>query len=563
MTPIQHFESEHPCRRNVVLVMMVWLAAAIIAMHIAILSLAAVTTTWNEFGLQDDVVPLEGEIIYLARRAQRSEPVYLDYRTIPFVPAAYGPLAYYAIGWIGRWGNSDALGLYTIGRAMSLAASVGTVILLWIATPPMANRWKYLSKLLAVGVFLVGMCPFEIGGGSLVPMHMAATARPDASGVLLGLAGCLLASRGRALWAVPFFVTATLFKHVYVAGAVATLMWLFLRGEKRNFKNFAVAWAAAEAVVWSLVVGLCGRPLLLNLTMFGHVPWAWDTAPMNLWGLRATFAIPLAAAVLHWHAQARTRTWDIPAVYALLTFLAGFVTISKVGGACNHFLEFVVAAAWCAGVSAARLSATWRGQTYAARTAQHDDDGTESHATGRRVVLAPVVCFLAAGLVSVYSSRHTYQVYIQKAPQRLSELAGWHSGASDSNAVIPEAVFYQMVLAGRFRGPLLTSDARLSALSDKEPIALDWLIWATLVEQGIVDLEPVLARVRAHEFELVVLHFDPSWPTQIAWGAPAWPPRLTETIRDHYVLKQVIGRFHILWPKSPNDTNYPTTTGTK
>jgi hypothetical protein len=549
MSVIEPFQSERPSRWIGAVAVAVCAASAVVVLHIAALSVAALATTWIEFGLQDDVVPLEGEIIYLARLAQRSEPVYLDYRKLPFAPAAYGPLAYYSIGWIGRWGNVDALGLYRIGRAASLVASIGTVILLWLATPSLPAGRKWLAKLLAVGIFLVGTCPFNTGGWPLIAMHMAAAARPDAVGVMLGLAGCILVSRGRVLWAIPLFVVATLFKHIYVVGPAATLVWLLIRGERRTLVTFALIWAAAEVVVWSLAVALCGRALLLNLTMFGHVPWAWGTAPLNLWALRSTFALPLAAAVVYWISQLRTKSFDLAAVYMFLAFLVGFVTISKVGGANNHFLEFVVAASWCAGLWAARMSAAAHGRTCYAPG--------EPNAAAHRVLPVSLLCILAAGLVSMDGTRQQYFGWLRTATRAVTKFAGVSAGPPEAEVTIPESTFYRMVLAEPFGGPLLTSDSRLSALSDKEAVALDWLIWSMLIEQGTVDLEPVLARVRSQEFELVVLHFDPSWPTQMIWGGPAWPPRLAEAIRDHYHLKRVIGRFHLLTPKPPAETIKP------
>ncbi len=107
-----------------------------------------------------------------------------------------------------------------------------------------------------------------------------------------------------------------------------------------------------------------------------------------------------------------------------------------------------------------------------------------------------------------------------------------------------------MVLRWQFQGPLLTSDARLSVLSDKETVAIDWLLWSALVEAGRVDAGPVVERIRRQEFAVVIIEFDPKREPAVAWGIPAWPTEIVQALRQRYSVSTVIGRFYVLVPRA-------------
>ncbi len=104
-------------------------------------------------------------------------------------PALYGPLTYYGIGWIGRATNADPFGLYTIGRTISLVATGIGMVVLYLAVARTRTVQCNLGAFLILGMWAVGMCPLDTSGLKILPMHMAATSRPDLVATVLSFIG--------------------------------------------------------------------------------------------------------------------------------------------------------------------------------------------------------------------------------------------------------------------------------------------------------------------------------------------------------------------------------------
>lgn len=515
----------------------------------------------REFRAESDVTFPEGATIYVARRAQQGKPIYQDFRQTPHVPALYGPLTYYSIGGLGRLFHADPLGLYTIGRSISLVASIMTVVALcWgLCGDGGVSRLAILAATLAC-ISMLSDAGFTVA------------ARPDAPALCCATFGFVLWLRRHDRAAGLAYVAAAFFKQSYLAGPLTLSFWLLVTRDWVRLSRFTGTYVGLSSIGWGGAWLAGGNAIWLNLLSANVFPLQWSEGFAALGRLSASSLVaawaagcwllflgsPSTLATGPIESVARRRRaipGDVVSVFAIVTLLWGLLTAMKVGSSTNYFLETLVCAAWLLGRVFSHLLETSTRATNsesskpgitsgnalvddlsAFRTANR---GGSTHRVGRAVVSVAVLATI------VFQSPRI----VQRAAQAAVQLVRGQEPAESKT--VADATVRRLVLASwrRIGGPVLCSDARLIVLSDQEPVAIDWFLWAGLVQQGAVPIDHVLSRIRRREFALVVLDFATDRPPPKFSGVPWWPPQVTEHVQQYYLPGPALGDLRTYVPR--------------
>ena len=77
-----------------------------------------------------DAYNLEAKMVHLAWRVQHGVRLYPDWRGYPHVANFFAPCYFALVGLIGRSCGASIEGLYAIGRGVTLASALATVLLI-------------------------------------------------------------------------------------------------------------------------------------------------------------------------------------------------------------------------------------------------------------------------------------------------------------------------------------------------------------------------------------------------------------------------------------------------
>jgi hypothetical protein len=203
----------------------------------------------------------------------------------------------------------------------------------------------------------------------------------------------------------------------------------------------------------------------------------------------------------------------------------------------------VVAASWASG--------HWLGELVRAssRRGQLDANATP-HADLARPTSAAACVFIAGCVVTIVMHRDLFRAWVSRGGVNLTTegASSIHARHQGDVSIAPDTL-YCVNLIRQGKGLAMTSDARVAVLCNKDPVAIDWILWSALIEAGRIRAEPVCELIRNGSFAHIILHFDVSWPVPEYWESPAWPPLVARAVRDRYELQEVFGRFYIYVPR--------------
>lgn len=355
-------------------------------------------------------------------------------------------------------------------------------------------------------------------GGDLLPvllqvlaLAVVIRARSRAAMVVAGvLAGLAVASKLTGLWALFGIVT-----------------WLAARRQWRPAAIFAAAGAAAAAVVLGTVQVLSGGGLWQHLLAFwvAGVHGGFSTlfrAPnqvlYNLLASASGAVVLLPLAVL---GALLSRSWrelsviHIAFAYALLLLL---VVYADVGTGFNQLLDLVVLSVLAVGHLAGRARM---------------EPGT-----------SPIVVVAVAVTVVWAASLDLVRTIGFDVRRTVS--------AMKSGEAAPRAA---AAVAGLIRPgeEVLAEDPFIYVASGRRPLLMDAFMLTRLDRTHPEWVDPLLARIAARRFDLVVLVVsleDRSldfWWTDYHLG-----PRIANALRASYRFDRLVGRYYLYRPVSPN-----------
>jgi hypothetical protein len=103
-------------------------------------------------------------------------------------------------------------------------------------------------------------------------------------------------------------------------------------------------------------------------------------------------------------------------------------------------------------------------------------------------------------------------------------------------------------------GPVLCEDTGLTLLAGKEPPLMPFE-FTMMARRGALDPKPVFERVRAGDFPLIVLRFNPLDPFEASlhepgddWKAGRWPDGIISGVIASYRLEAEDGPYFLFVP---------------
>jgi hypothetical protein len=203
--------------------------------------------------------------------------------------------------------------------------------------------------------------------------------------------------------------------------------------------------------------------------------------------------------------------WGRPllAAYLVTSFLA-CLTAGKIGSEINYLIEHVAVVATCVGVTLAEAFVP----------------AGERRRVGVAALAVPALLL----------------AYIGTARQR---------GTTESTEVPPartqRAIEHVLARIEESPAAVLSEDMTLLVRAGK-PIEFQPFEMTQLARQGLWNPAPLLQRVSAREFSLIVLRFDVQAPPE--WKFRRFPDVMLELIRTHYVLAENVDGYWLYKPRT-------------
>jgi hypothetical protein len=424
-----------------------------------------------------------------ARRVALGQGLYAPADQIPMMHIAYTPLYYVIVGGLQRaLGDSG----YTIGRIVSLVATLGGATALAWSVKQLTCRWSFGA--LAAGIFLTQ----NLTALLWAPMH-----RVDPLALGLTLFGLALATSGRMSLAGVVFVLAFLTKQTYVVAPIAVAISLWPRRARLWRFGLIVVGGGATAVglgqwlthgwfLWHTVTANSNEP---DLFTFASLMGSF----LQFNGL--TVLAALASLLLP--ALPRERIWRV----YLLGCVGMLASLAKLGASSNYWFELTAATAVLLALASYRLAA-WPTTRLIAPTI----------VAGSLFIAIP-----AYQATAVDAATTVNEVLKQPSPRYLSFVGD--TGAAPFRV---DARFVEQV--AREPGDLLTDNSGLAVAAGKR-IVFEFQIFQLLNAEGYWSEQPILDAVAARRFSLVALMHPLDGPID----GTRWTPALRAAIGAAYV----------------------------
>lgn len=296
------------------------------------------------------VMEAEGLVLWMGITLLSGWSPYQDPDLAPWVVAVYAPLFPLLSGLVALVSGASA----GAGRSVSVAATAGCLCLIaWLIraedarwSPDLGGRAISLVPAAVAGSYLVSPFVFEWSALGRVDMLMVMLS-------LLAVAAAQQAERRAGKWialAGLFCVLALWTKQTALAAPGAITLWLALRFGFRRAVGFACVVAAFSGLGYVLLDAWSGGGFVKAAVAANALSWS-PRVLADYW--RRTVLLYgwfLAGAALYvWWAAKKRR----PGLLVLYIGVSGVLTASAghTGAAMNYFLEFLAAAAICAGLA--------------------------------------------------------------------------------------------------------------------------------------------------------------------------------------------------------------------
>jgi hypothetical protein len=424
------------------------------------------------------------QLAMISARAAAGLPLYRDFRTPPWLPVTYGPVAPWLVTHLAPLFGRGLMAALAAGRATVIASTLGVAMLVFALAA--LNRSSLASAaIVALAFMLSPMTRFE-----------GAEYRVDLIAMLFNFLGLFIYELGSAFASVPLFVAAFFTKQGQLYGILTVLLTLCAMKRFRRAAELGAAWVALTAAV------------LAVLTV--SIPWFW----LNTFGAltpvldpTAPFAfiaheIPRHAALLALAAIAlRRRPWSLPAWLFVATLIENSASCLRWGSGPYYFLPAVAAAAI---LSAGSLDELFVWSTAMRPPAQA--------AVG--LLAALVLCSGA-----LFEAAHT----------RLKLDFALVPIGSPGPAIAPATL--RMLRATK--GPIVATQAEY-LLADERPnvMWLELLVLSQMRHNGTFDDRALLDAIRRREIAAFVM--DGKGLERIYRGRQVIWPELRDAIRDNY-----------------------------
>jgi hypothetical protein len=489
-------------RREAAVAATLWaLVAGVIGLYLVLFTLSA---AGRLAGPAEEFTYGESWLLDGARMVARGEGLYAAPDQIPLMHIAYTPLYYVVVGELQRVVGDSS---YTVGRVVSLLATLGGVAALAWSLKRLTTRWSV--GLLAAGFFLTQ---------NLTALLWAPLHRVDPLALGLTLWGLALATGGRTSQAGVLFLLAVLTKQTYIIAPVAVAIAIWpCRAKLFHFGAIVggggviaiciAQWLTHGWFLWHTLSANGNRPDMVTFAaLMGSFLQFNGLAVLAALG---SFALPAAPG---------ERVWRI----YFLGCLATLPSLAKLGASSNYWLELSAATAACLGLASYHLTAWPRAR-----------------------LIAPVVI---AG--SLFTAVPGYQAIAFEAAANAAELLKPSSprylslvGDGGTTPLRVDASFVDSIAAEP--GDLLTDNSGLAVAAGKR-IEFEFQIFQLLNAEGQWSEQPILDAIATRRFSLVALMHPLDGPVE----GTRWTPALRAALRAAYVLTGERAGFWLYRPGS-------------
>ncbi|HEV2386395.1 MAG TPA: glycosyltransferase family 39 protein [Candidatus Acidoferrales bacterium] len=452
-------------------------AAALLIVSAFLLALAvsagiSLASAGRLLGYDGETTNSDTSIGYFGYRVYRGQPAYTRADQPPYTPCSYGPLAYLALGAVGRLASPATFQSFLRdGRTF--------IFLLFLLIAVLAYRW---ARSCGVGRLLAFSGPlFVLGDPTFFPY--AAGQRPDIAALLLALLAFYLLSTaeepgdGRMVAAGLSIGLALLFKQSFLAAPASAFVWLTWN---RRYRSAAVLTAAALAPVIVTIGWLewRGEPVLYSLFLY-HITLYDPRGEARLIGLLAlacpTVLLQVVAGLAGLAALRRRfpAVGRLAALYLALAAAIDLLTMAQVGAARYYLVETLTICSFLAPLGLERILEHLRVSPIEQRLG-----------VALALVAPPAIC--AMGLAGALTLPLPHW----------SELTALTSGR-----------------------PVL-SDLPYVAAQAKDPELIDTHLMSIMEVTGAWSPAPVLRQIAAQHFDYIVLRTEPGPGGRVVYWQP-------------------------------------------
>ncbi len=443
-----------------------------------------------------DVDNSEGFLIYGGHRLASGGGLYRTLDEPPYLVDNYPPV-YPVLLAIG----DRLLGTgFLWGRGVCVAATFGIAGLIYLWMRGLAGRrWPaFLSALCFLSFYHV----YDWG----------ALARVDMPAIFFSVLGLALVERGKSVgFAAACFVAALCTKQTMFAGPIAAFLFLYYREERRAAFTLLISVGVATCVLYGLVQLLSGGTFFLHVFLYNVNEYRLEDLLIYFRHWWMTYSVLGGMAVFFFLHRWIHRRRDLVVYYLLMSWISALLC-GKIGSAPNYLLEMVVATSLSLGFLLAEV------------------DVAERPTRAVLNLLLPILL-----LAQLLGTMHW--------PYR------WDFAYTPTREDLHEARNVERIVKNS-PGPVLAERAGLPLLAGHDPVYEPFMC-TQLVRQGLWDETPLLERIAAKEFALILLSKDLS-------KEPVDRERFTErfaaTIKESYEIEQTFRRYVLYRPKSESAT---------
>ncbi len=475
-------------------------------------------------------------LAYLAQQAHPGGQSQTAAAALPFNASPYPPLSLLLNGLLGRvWsgdlGGGDLLAIRSVGRSVSLGATLGSAGLVGLIAAQLGatRRWAAL----AIALFLT----------ATHAQMFVVSLRPDALATLLTLMGlATLVDRdrglrdktsepnstdrdrpmfrqnrqGRSIGAGLLLGLALTAKHCFVAVPLVWLAlalrdaWIGRREGRRDLIGLLLGLGLSMLAIGSVAQFCLGSHWLQVFQLQGLHRINIGQAIVFFGDAFRQPVLPLGVASLF--GLALTRRQQPIALAFIVSLLLNSLALLKIGAAGNYLLEPVALAS-----------------ILTALAIQHHWPQALRHQTGLLLLLLTLQ--LPA---TVSQSQLANQILHQRSAETV------HSG-QDSTQVVAQLK--------TIKAPILSEFSGFYYDSGHQPYAMPGDLIGAAISGGKIDGQPLKAMIEGHEFGAIVLRKD--WQKQ-----PFYPKSWMDAIQTHYSGRAIDG-WLFMTPKSIAQTSFP------
>jgi hypothetical protein len=451
-----------------------------------------------------------GKVFY-AGRFQRGEKILLPGDVPPYYPSIHGVLFHASVGALGRLVGASTIHLYYIGRCFSVAATIGTLLLITLILRNLNLGWFWI-----MATCLLFFTPLPV-------VQHTTSYRPDNWILWLSVLACYLIvtrpERPLALIAaslipvIAFFIKAPGFA---IIGSVILALLISRR--------YLVATLCGAGSCAALILSIVGMNLASNgvfLESMRHslnAPFSfeqifWCLGVPQLW---LPLSLPFVLIPRLWpvHVE-QNRQRCVITIFWLVSLTSSLIVAARLGSNSHYFIESFVFGLVITIMRAADEFATRRQSSTAMRT----------------IAAAMVILFLLPGL-----------------PRSID-----HILTVPKDFALTETLLFardRQIISTTIRAERLScfsDDPGLNVLLEK-PAVVDPLVQSMAIHAGALDKETMIGPVVKEEYDLIVL-------TGFGWtyrGVPRIPQDFVEATREHYDQVPSETKYQVYMPRHTN-----------